>query len=155
MLRRQTAEPFSRHTGLVPAVDPALAEQHLGRFSGMTYREAQEDPAYESDVRKRWLWQPDGGGESYADVAERVKGFFKKMETAVPAGNEDHSGFLIVTHAVTMRLIRGLLEDTLPDYPVPIANIGEIWKVDFESTGKIHRIESFFYGNSRNMVHQP
>ena len=46
---RQTAEPFSFLSSCNVIIDPALSEQHLGRFSGSTYKEAEDDPAFESD----------------------------------------------------------------------------------------------------------
>jgi len=144
---RQTSKPFSRISILDIIIDPALSEQHLGRFTGMTYKEAREDPHFQSDNTKRWNWQPEGGGEFYKDMADRIIPFFKKLNRE---GN-----YLIVTHAIAMRVIRGFLENTLPAYPSPIANNGEIWKVEYERPGKPHVIESLYYGNSASMVHKP
>lgn len=147
---RQTAAPFSSLSGLEVFVDPALSEQHLGRFTGMKYDEALADPNFESDRMKRWEWEPEGGGESYRMLASRITPFFKKMENL-----DNGSNILIVTHAVTLRIIKGLLEDTLPIYPEKIANNGEIWQVEFLRLGHKHFIKTHFYGNSASMVHQP
>lgn len=147
---RQTATPFSGLSGLDVIVDPALSEQHLGRFTGMTYDEALADPYFESDRMKRWDWEPEGGGESYRMLASRIAPFFNRFEML-----DNGSNSLIVSHAVTLRIIKGLLENTLPLYPEKIANNGEIWQVDFKGLGKKHVVKSHFYGNSASMVHQP
>ena len=62
------------------------------------------------------------------------------------------ANILIVTHAVTLRIIKGMLEDTLPVYPKKIANNGEIWMVEFKGLGNKHAVKSLFYGNSASMV---
>lgn len=147
---RQTAAPFSGLSGLDVIVDPALSEQHLGRFTGMTYDEVLADPYFESDRMKRWDWEPEGGGESYRMLSSRIAPFFKRFEKL-----DNGSNFLIVSHAVTLRIIKGLLENTLPLYPEKIANNGEIWQVDFKGLGKKHLVKSHFYGNSASMVHNP
>ena len=147
---KQTAEPFSRSCRLDVVIDSALSEQHLGRFTGMTFKEALDDPYFQSDNTKRWDWQPEGGGESYRMLASRVVPFFNGLEIL-----NNGSKFLIVTHAVTLRIIKGLLEDTLPVYPAKIANNGEIWQVEFKGLGFKHIIKSLFYGNSASMVHKP
>ena len=147
---RQTASPFSRISGLDVLIDPALSEQHLGRFTGMTYDEASTDPYFESDRTKRWDWEPEGGGESYRMLASRITPFFEKLEII-----DNGSNFLIVSHAVTLRIIKGLLENTLPLYPEKIANNGEIWQVEFKDLGYRHIVKSLFYGNSASMIHNP
>ena len=67
---------------------------------------------------------------------------------------ETQSGesILFVTHAVTMRLIRAHLEQTLPGYPVELAKNGEIWKTQFSKQGDTHVVESIFLGDSKNAV---
>ncbi|MDC7241319.1 MAG: histidine phosphatase family protein, partial [Spirochaetales bacterium] len=94
-------------------------------------------------------WIPEGGGESYAMIADRVKSFFSSFDP------EDDRNVLVVTHAVTFRLIRAVLENTLPLYPESFPNNGEIWKVDFRGVGKRHEIESLLLGNSRDFIHNP
>ena len=83
-------------------------------------------------------------------VAERVISFFNEYSETLKTQN-----VLLVTHAVTFRLIRGALENTLPTYPESFPNNGEIWVVDFKGLGQVHPIASLFYGDSRNFVHNP
>ena len=146
---RQTAESFAGRFGLDVELDERVSEQELGRYSGMTYDQVKEEKQYETVTSKRWDWVPADGGESYRMIAERVKSFFSDMD---PRSDER---ILIVTHAVTFRLIRAVLEDSLPLYPEGFPNNGEIWKVDFKGLGRKHRIESLMLGNSGQFVHNP
>jgi len=146
----QTASPFEKMSGKKAEIDKALSEQHLGRFTGMSYDDVKLDTAYEKDVTKRWNWIPEGGGESYKMLSERISPFFNKFDST-----DERSKIFIVTHAVTLRIVKALLEVTLPVYPEKIANNGEIWKVDFKGLGYKHVVKSLFYGNSASMVHNP
>ena len=146
----QTAESFSKIYNIPVEEDIRLAEQELGIFSGMTYDEVKEQPTYESNPLKRWDWVPEGGGESYSMIADRIKDFFYYLEDSKTEGN-----ILIVTHAVAFRLIQSVLEKTLPNYPKSFPNNGEIWKVEFKSLNVKHKIESILLGNSRDFVHNP
>jgi broad specificity phosphatase PhoE len=146
----QTASPFEQMSGKKAEIDIAVSEQHFGRFTGLSYDVVKLDSAYEKDVTKRWGWVPEGGGESYKMLASRITPFFERFERL-----DDNSNYLIVSHAVTLRIIKGLLENTLPLYPEKIANNGEIWQVDFKGLGIKHVVKSLFYGNSASMVHNP
>ena len=77
-------------------------------------------------------------------IAMRLAPFFRDLELL--AG---HS-ILFVTHAVTMRLIKAHLEQTLPEYPREIAKNGEIWKTQFTQLGNRHVVESIFLGGSKD-----
>jgi broad specificity phosphatase PhoE len=140
---QQTAQLFAAAFGLTVEIDVRLTEQHLGVFAGLTYDELDKQPDYMHDRSRRWTWVPDGGGESYEMIAERLKPFFQTLEKS------KGGSILFVTHAVTMRLIRATLEQTLPDYPREIAKNGEIWKVAFARFGNVHQVESIFLGGSR------
>ena len=146
----QTANPFEKMSGIKTEIDKSIAEQHFGRFTGMSYDAVKMDPAYEKDVTRRWNWVPEGGGESYKMLASRITPFFERLDSL-----DDNSNYLIVSHAVTLRIIKGLLENTLPLYPDKIANNGEIWKVEYRGLGFKHVVKSLFYGNSASMVHNP
>lgn len=143
---QQTAAPIAAAFGLEVEMDERIIEQELGVFAGMTYTELDERPDYMHDRSKRWEWVPEGGGESYEMIAQRLEPFFTDL--ASTAGEN----ILFVTHAVTMRMIKAHLEQTLPDYPREIAKNGEIWKTQFTQLGDTHIVESIFLGDSRNTV---
>lgn len=132
----QTAESFAKKTNQPIEIDERLLEQELGRFAGLTYTEAEVDPHYEKDRLARWEWAPDGGGESYKMIAERVKPFLEEISKYAD------KKILVVTHAVTMRLLRAHIENTLPDYPEKIAHNGELWICPFNGLGGANAIES-------------
>ncbi len=140
---RQTADAFAEVFGLEVETDERITEQELGVFAGKTYAELDDEPTYEHDRDKRWTWVPDGGGESYEMIAERLRPFFEELDSF------EGDSILFVTHAVTMRLIKAHLEQTLPAYPHDIAHNGEIWKIEFKGFGKKHEIESIFLGESK------
>jgi 2,3-bisphosphoglycerate-dependent phosphoglycerate mutase/probable phosphoglycerate mutase len=48
-----------------------------------------------------------------------------------------------------MRLIRAVLENTLPRYPEAIADNGEIWQVDYSEQGQKHAIKSLLFSEGR------
>ncbi|MBI9096989.1 MAG: histidine phosphatase family protein [Spirochaetaceae bacterium] len=147
---RQTARFFENAFNLTAEIDDRITEQDLGIYKGMSYDEVKLLESYEKDPRNRWNWIPEGGGESYSMIAERIISFFTDLER----GNKDEN-ILIVTHAVSFRLIQAVLKNTLPHYPESFPNNGEIWKVDFTGVGNEHKIESIFLGNSRDFVHNP
>ncbi len=147
---RQTAEAFSTVYGLDPEVEERLTEHHLGRFTGMTYDEVKGLDGYEADPLARWDWTPDGGGESYADIAVRVLSFLESLDD-----RSDDGPLLIVTHAVTLRLVTAALENTLPVYPREFPNNGEMRFVDYRGLGHRHDIRSLFLGESRRFNHNP
>ena len=137
----QTAEPFARRTGLPVVTDAALMEQNIGVFTGWSYPEAEADPRYETERTKRWEWVPPGG-ESYRTMAERIRPFFLRID-ALPEGAQ----VLCFTHAVTLRLIVGLLENTLPVYPTGLARNGEFLTVDYQGLGTHHVVKSRYFGD--------
>ena len=140
---QQTAQPIAEAFGLDVETDERITEQDLGVFSGMTYAELDDRPDYMHERSKRWEWIPEGGGESYEMIANRLEPFFQSLESL------EGDSILFVTHAVTLRLVKATLEQTLPDYPRDIARNGEIWKVEFTGLGNIHEVESIFLGGSR------
>ncbi len=147
---QQTAEAFCEKFNLTLSLDERLSEQDLGPYSGMNYDEVKNEPEYEMNPLARWNWVPGGVGESYSMVAERVTDFLESMSQI-----QVDSHILIVTHAVVFRLLRAVLENSLPIYPKDFPNNGEIWKVRFQGLGFRHDIESIFLGDSRNFMHNP
>ena len=143
MRAQQTAQPIAEVFGLDVETDERITEQDLGIFSGMTYAELDDQPDYMSERSNRWKWIPEGGGESYEMVAGRLKPLFLSLESL------EGDSILFVTHAVTLRIVKAILEQTLPDYPRDISKNGEIWKVQFTGLGNIHEVESIFLGGSK------
>lgn len=137
---QQTAAPFVVACDAPLRIDDRLQEQHLGRFSGMTYAEAEADPSYCRDRGARWDWTPDGGGESYRAISERVGAFLADLRAT--CRREKLERILLVTHAVTLRLFRASLEATLPKYPEKIAENGEVWRTLLPSAGSAVTIET-------------
>ena len=134
---RQTAEPFLIDQNIPLMIDQRLIEQDIGMFSGMTYRAAEADSRYETDRAKRWQWRPPHG-ESYEDIAKRITSFFNSLD-------QSYDCCILFTHAVTMRILKGVLEHTLPLYPQEIARNGEIWECKFLGLGKEHQITSILF----------
>ncbi|MBF0196587.1 MAG: histidine phosphatase family protein [Planctomycetes bacterium] len=141
---QQTAAAFAKVFNLKLQIEERLTEQDLGRFSGMTYEQINNEPNYVHDRSKRWRWEPDGGGESYEMIARRIKPFFQSLDTF------EGQSILFVTHAVTLRMIKCLLRQTQPEYPLEIAQNGEIWKVEFKGLGQVHPMDSLFLGDSKD-----
>ncbi len=146
---QQTAEAFADSYGIRLEDDERLCEQDLGPFTGKSYDEVKTMDAYQPDPLARWDWHPGGSGESYSMVADRVRSFLESVD-AFRKGR-----WLIVTHAVVFRMLRAILENTLPIYPVGFPNNGEIWRVEYRGIGHHHAIESIFLGRSREFVHKP
>ena len=145
---RETAAPFCRISGLELEIEESVIEQELGDYAGMTYFQIEKAPGYEHDRTRRWDWIPSGGGESYSMIADRLIPFFEGMEKkaiANPGG-----ALLVVTHAVTMRLIRASLETTLPQYPQEIAKNGEIWEVDYTRAQIPYKLTVHLLGDAGN-----
>lgn len=128
---QQTAAPFITACDAPLFLDDRLKEQHLGKFSGLTYPQAEADPDYCTDRTARWDWQPAGGGESYKAIAARVDAFL--LDLIQLCETRSFENVLIVTHAVTLRLFRACLERTTPHYPEKIASNGEIWKTSLNT----------------------
>ena len=140
---QQTAQPIAEAFGLDVEIDERLTEQDLGVFSGMTYAELDDRPDYMHEHSKRWKWIPEGGGESYEMIANRLEPLFQSLEFL------EGDCSLFVTHAVTLRMVKAILEQTLPDYPRKIAKNGEIWQVQFAGLGNIYNVESIYLGGSK------
>jgi broad specificity phosphatase PhoE len=136
----QTAAPFVVACDAPLRIDERIQEQHMGRFSGLSYSEVERDAGYCTDRLARWDWVPEGGGESYRMIAGRVQAFLADLREN--CRNEKLANVLIVTHAVTLRLFRACLEGTLPAYPERIAANGEVWSAPLPAAGASTHIES-------------
>jgi broad specificity phosphatase PhoE len=79
---QQTAQPIAEAFGLDVETDERITEQDLGVFSGMTYAELDDRSNYMHERSKRWKWIPEGGGESYEMIANRLEPFFQSLVRA-------------------------------------------------------------------------
>jgi broad specificity phosphatase PhoE len=138
---RQTAAPFAAAAGLTVETEAALLEQDMGIFAGKTYAWSEAHPAYMADRAKRWDWRPPDG-ESYRMIAERLAPWFAGLDRE--AGRA--GAWLVVTHAVTIRLIAGILAGTLPEYPEKILRNGEMLTVDYRGGGFRHEPDTLYFG---------
>lgn len=143
---KQTAAPFEALFKLTADTEARVIEQNLGKYAGKTYAQLNDEPEYCHDRSLRWKWIPEGEGESYEMIADRLQPFFDNMFA------EKHEHILIITHAVTLRMIKSILLNILPEYPQDIAHNGEIWQVKLGQKGDVHEIKSHFYGESKLAV---
>lgn len=118
----QTATPIARALGVATLPEPALREQALGSLEGRLASglAAQAGPHPGHTTSVRW-----GGGESIADVHDRV-GVFLRGLTASPAGHD----IVLVTHAETIRVaiacLRGLGPHQVTWFDVPNGSVTTI-----------------------------
>ena len=131
----QTAGYFSELFNIAVEHNDKLVEHDLGIFTGMSYAEVKTRDDYEHDRSSRWDWRPEKG-ESYQDIYHRIADFFQQIDTEEPGGD-----ILIVSHAVTMRMIHTFLTQSAPNYPLKIAGNGETWRTEFKGPGRKHEIE--------------
>lgn len=141
----ETAAPFAQATQIEPEIEPAITEQNMGIFSGKTYPWAEAHPNYEQNKSARWDWVPPGG-ESYRMIAERLSSFFGRLDSLNGRMNVEDR-VLVVTHAVTLRLIQAILEDTVPRYPTKLARNGEILETLYRGNGTPHEIAFRYFGS--------
>lgn len=146
---QQTAAPFMLAANAPMRIDDRLLEQHMGRFSGLSYTEVENDSGYCANRAARWDWVPEGGGESYRMIAVRVQSFFSDLRN--DCRQDGLRSVLLVTHAVTLRLFRACIEGTLPTYPETIAANGEVWRVNLNPEGVPAGIETLMLAHGSRM----
>lgn len=98
-LRRamDTARAIAGRLSLAITAEPALRERHFGSAQDRLYAE------FDEETRRRW-WTDmharfDGGGESWADVYDRVAGFLDRLRTTAPARE-----VILVAHGGTVNV---------------------------------------------------
>lgn len=99
----RTAQIIGRELRVPVQYDEALREQYLGSMQGRTTDQlrAQSTPAGQHVSQVRWA-----GGESTADVAERL-GIFLRRERCAPDQRVEH--LILVSHGDTIRVARAVL----------------------------------------------
>lgn len=90
----QTAEILASVLGLEVRAEPGLCEQSFGVFAGQPYDALLSDASYHEG--SRWDWRPPGG-ESLADLYERVVPVFERLRCA--GAGED---VVVVSHGGVM-----------------------------------------------------
>ena len=97
---RQTAEAVAAATGVPLLVRPGLIETDFGEWDGLTFAEARDrDP----ELHDRWLGAQDvapPGGESFAQVRERVAAEQREILAAHPAQT-----VVVVSHVTPIKLL--------------------------------------------------
>lgn len=144
---QQTASYFAKPTNLSITTEDLLQEQNMGDYSGRAYAYCEKQPSFEPIVGNRWNWAPPGG-ETYSQVATRACSFLSKIQSL-----PHEEKVLVVTHGVFLRLMRGALENTLPNFYTGLTRNCEIYKTNFLKVNQKHLIESIYFGEPDTRVH--
>lgn len=89
--------------------DDRLMERAFGRWEGLTLDEiASRYPAdVEMENADRWNFAIPGGGESFADVAKRLRSWLDETSDNAPA--------IVMAHGGSGRILRGVYENLTPE----------------------------------------
>ena len=98
---RETAQLIGRELGLRVTSARELREQALGELEGRAWSELQEEPTPPGVNINEVRW---GGGESVADVYERLTGFCERL-----LHHADGRTVAVVTHEGTIQVLRAVL----------------------------------------------
>jgi probable phosphoglycerate mutase len=111
-LRRtaETAAPLATRLGLVPLVEPALAEVHLGEWEGGIYRQrvADGDPLV-LQMLEQERWDVIPGAESNVALAARVGPAITRI-----AGRHPNERVVCFAHGGTIGVILALATGSRP-----------------------------------------
>ena len=107
----KTAEFISEEKGLEIHADARLVEQHFGDFEGFTYEQLKENHgnAFTDYYHGSWCAETPLGGESFAQMVERIEPFLKEIV-------EKKEDCLIVSHNGVMRTLLCLILDLAPEH---------------------------------------
>ena len=100
-----TADAIARALGLEPRIVEGLKEMNCGEWEGRAFLDVRKEQA---DFYRRWISDPTlacPGGESYADVRERLLASFEQI---VREGGERP---VIVSHGTAIRIAATALLD--------------------------------------------
>jgi broad specificity phosphatase PhoE len=99
-----TMELIRDHLGLAPddfKTDKRISEIDLGKWDGLTHKEARKLDPKMFDAREADKWNVRvPGGEDYADVADRAERWIKSLKRDTFA----------ISHGAFTRILRGLFE---------------------------------------------
>jgi broad specificity phosphatase PhoE len=98
----ETAELLSSALKLVPIPDPALREVHVGAWQGLGYEEIAERFPEEWEAWRRGVDFKRGGGETYAELGDRVGASLDGIVAA-------HAGetVAVVSHGAAIKVFVG------------------------------------------------
>ena len=119
---RETAEILGRALGLAPSLDPELREVRLGAWQGLSQDEVAARFPEEWEAWRGGLDGRRGGGESYAELGDRMERALGRIAAA-------HAGetVAIVSHGAAIKMavarVLGLAVAGLRAFRVP-ANTG-------------------------------
>jgi probable phosphoglycerate mutase len=108
---QQTAEVLATRVGVEARPDPRLREADLGSWEGLTRDEAQRRFPREYLAWRHGIDIRRGGGETYAEVAERAAAAVAESLDRLPEGQ----AMVVVTHGGTARAVIGRLLGLAPD----------------------------------------
>jgi len=95
---KETALIVAHIAGVAPTFDSDLREVDVGAWTGLSHHEVQERFPEEWDAWNAGLDVRRGGGETYAELAERIRGSVERIAHA-------HMGktVLVVSHGAAVR----------------------------------------------------
>jgi probable phosphoglycerate mutase len=99
---RETADLLSGTLGLAPIADPALREVHVGAWQGLGYEEIATRYPDEWDAWRRGIDFKRGGGETYAELGDRVAAAIDRIALAHPGETVG-----IVSHGAAIKVFVG------------------------------------------------
>ena len=99
---QETADLLSATLNLVPVADPALREVHVGAWQGLGYEDIAARHPEEWDAWRRGVDFKRGGGETYAELGDRVTAAIDGIASA-------HAGetVVIVSHGAAIKVFVG------------------------------------------------
>lgn len=121
-----TAAAVGQALGIQPLVDERLRDRELGVLDGLTAHGVRRQFATETERRRNLgkLYYRPPGGESWSDVALRIRSFF-----ADPVPGESAAGdrrIAVVTHDAVILLVRYILERLTETQLFEIATAGSV-----------------------------
>ena len=124
---RQTADAVARAHQLAATHDARLRERHYGVLQGLTFDEAalHQPQAWQHFKRRDPMVALDGGGESLAGLAARVRAALEEI-----AGRHAGEQVVVVTHGgvldIAHRLATGQPLETAREFAIPNAALNWI-----------------------------